>query len=211
MPTLTKYSFQQAYDIPSLTYQIKTSSIVTVLDYIDASVNETDVWFKDVLSNTDQTTLTTVINNYVYINPPAYSPLKVVQVLGADSLTLSPFGAIINPTAGTLTNCDIALPTAMVLRGGSMFSNNSSVGDWISISVIDKDNVIGAGGTPNNPTVLGIYVIGWYMMPGIENRLEDISVSQNLPQGVYMRISYTSVGNVNPKVVINFISYVSNV
>jgi hypothetical protein len=133
---------------------------------------------------------------------------NVVQVLGADSLTLCPFGAMLSPTAGTTTNCDIALPQTMVLRGGVFFSTNAVVGDWISISVVDKDNVLGYGGTPESPTILGTYVLSWFIMPGVENILEDVSISQSLPQGVYMRIAYTSVGTTAPTALINFISYV---
>jgi hypothetical protein len=165
------------------------------------------VWFKDVLSTADQTTLTSLMTAYVNTAPPAITP-NVIQVLGADTLTLCPFGSIISPAPSAITNCDIVMPETMVLRGGIIFSQNATVGDWISISVIDKDNVLGYGGTPTSPTVMGTYVLSWYVMPGIENRLEDVSISQSLPAGVYMRISYTSVGTTAPSVLVNFISYI---
>jgi hypothetical protein len=212
MPTLTQYDFTQEVDYSSvLASNIQASSIATALDHIDTSGSGPTmavmVWFKDVLSNTDQTTLNTVMAAYVNTAPPTTIP-SVVQVLGADTLTLCPFGSIISPVAGTMTNCDIPLPTTMVLRGGVFFSPNAALGDWIAISVVDKDNVTGQGGTPTNPTVLGTYVLSWYILPNIENRLEDVSISESLPQGIYMRISYTSVGTANPTGLMNFISYV---
>jgi hypothetical protein len=82
------------------------------------------------------------------------------------------------------------------------------MGDWFSVSVIDKNNIVGAGGTSDNPTILATYIASWYLMPGIENRIEDVSISQSLPQGLYMRVAYTSVGSVAPQVLINFITYV---
>lgn len=208
MATITKYAFQKEMDIPSLVIQIQASTIVTVLDHIDITESECDIWFKDVLSDDDSATLTDVVNNYAYVAPPANPPTKVIQILGADTLSLSPFGALINPSANTVTNCDVVIPTSVVLKGGILFSQNSAMGDWISISVIDKDNVVGAGGTSDNPTILATYITSWYIMPNIENRVEDISISESLPAGLYMRVSYTSVGSVAPIVLINFITYI---
>lgn len=208
MPTLTEYPFSQAYDIPSLTSQIQASSIVTVLDHIDVTGTVTDVWFKDALSSADQTTLNTVVTNYTYVPPAAPAPAKVIQVLGSDSLALCPFGGIISPAAGTLTNCDIVLPTSFTLRGAQLFSPNAALGDWVAVSVIDKDNVTGQGGTSGSPTMLGTYAISYYIAAGIWNTVEDISISQTLPAGVYMRFAYTSIGTTPPTSIVNFLSYV---
>lgn len=138
-----------------------------------------------------------------------------VIVLGKDNLSLSPFGAISTDNsgstiliAGTTTPWDIPLPSQMVLRGATFFSQNAVIGDWISVQVVDKDNVTGQGGTPENPTIIGSYAISWYIAPGIMNKLEDVSISESLPKGIYMRINYSSVGTVNPIAIINFISYV---
>jgi len=133
---------------------------------------------------------------------------NVIQILGADTLSLSPFGALISPAANAITNCDIPIPMAVVLRGGVVFSPNSTMGDWFSVSVIDKNNVVGAGGTADNPTILATYIASWYLMPGVVNSVEDVSISQPLPSGLYMRVTYTSVGTVAPSVVVNFITYV---
>lgn len=134
---------------------------------------------------------------------------NVVQVLGKDELTLCPFGAInLDMTPNDLTVWDIPLPATCVLRGGTLFSPNAAMGDWISVQVVDKDNVVGAGGTPDDPTILGIYVLSWYIMPGVDNKLEDVSISETLPQGVYVRINYTSVSSTAPQVIMNFLSYV---
>jgi len=144
-------------------------------------------------------------------NANASPRANVVQVLGADTLTLSPFGAVTTSgqiVAGQTTNWDIQIPTTLVLRGGVFFSTNSAFGDWISVSVIDKDNTTGQGGTPDAPTVLGTYIISWYIMPGVENRIEDVSISEQLMNGLYLRVAYTSVGADSPNAIINFISYV---
>lgn len=133
---------------------------------------------------------------------------NVVQVLGKDALTLSPFGSInTSMTANGLTVWDIVLPQTVALRGGILFSPNANMGDWISIQVVDKDNVLGYGGAPTAPTMVATYVISWYIMPGIPNELEDISISETLPAGLYMRVNYTSTSSTAPVALINFLSY----
>jgi hypothetical protein len=135
---------------------------------------------------------------------------NMVQVLGKDELTLCPFGAFSGTTlmANGLSVWDIPLPETMVLRGATFFSANATIGDWISVQAIDKDNITGQGGTPTSPTILGTYAISWYIMPGLVNTAEDVSISESLPQGIYMRINYNSVGTTAPVAVMNFISYV---
>lgn len=206
----SEYDFTQSpVAIDSLTFAIQQSTIVSALDYITQSGSDIAIFFKTPLSTGDQATLTTIMASTAIQTPiPSNTAQKVVQVLGADTLSLSPFGAIISPAAGTLTNCDIVIPVSVVLRGGVMFSPNAAIGDWICVSVIDKDNVTGQGGTSDSPTILATYIISWYIMPGIENRIEDVSISQNLPAGLYMRIAYTSVGSTAPTGLINFLSYV---
>lgn len=137
----------------------------------------------------------------------------IVQVLGKDVLTLTPFGAFSDTTLkkGQTVNWDIQLPQTMTLKGAELFSSNAVLGDWLVVTVVDKDNVLGYGGTPDNPTVLGSYVTSWYIAPGMWNSVEDVSISQPLQQGLYMRISYTSVGSAtDPQAIVNFFSYVSN-
>lgn len=92
MATVTNYAQQKAMDIPSLVSQIQASSIVTVLDHITVTGNETDIWFKDVLSNADQSTLATVVTNYVYVAPPASVQNVAVQVtppFGSKTITIN--------------------------------------------------------------------------------------------------------------------------
>lgn len=64
MPTPTKYTYSIANDFPNgkvatdaLSAAITSGSIVTALDYINTSGDDCDVWFKDTLSNDDETTL----------------------------------------------------------------------------------------------------------------------------------------------------------
>jgi hypothetical protein len=67
MPTITEYIYAFSafpngkVDPTSLTNEIQLSSIVTALDHIDTNT-ACDIWFKDVLSASDKTTLDTVVS-----------------------------------------------------------------------------------------------------------------------------------------------------
>ncbi len=68
MPTPTKYTYNQdVSDLDLLTTEIAASSIAQTSDRIDrvaGSPDTVDVWFPDVLSGADQTTLDTVLSDH---------------------------------------------------------------------------------------------------------------------------------------------------
>ena len=68
MPTPTKYTYNQnIMDLDLLTTEIAASSIAQTADRIDrlaGSPDIIDVWFPDVLSGADQTTLDTVLTDH---------------------------------------------------------------------------------------------------------------------------------------------------
>jgi hypothetical protein len=178
--------------------------------YLFAADGPMEIMAQIPMDGSDTTDQTDFETNYK-ANANGSPRPNVVQVLGADSLTLTPFGAFSGTTlqANSTTNWDIAMPQTMVLKGAEFFSSNATLGDWLSVFVIDKDNVTGQGGTPDNPTVLGQYAISWFIVPGLFNRVEDVSISESLMQGLYLRFAYTSTSStVAPTAIVNFISYV---
>ena len=68
MPTPTKYTYNQdVSDLDLLSTEIAASSIAQAADRIDrlaGSPDTVDVWFPDVLSGADQTTLNTVMTDH---------------------------------------------------------------------------------------------------------------------------------------------------
>ena len=68
MPTPTKYTYNQdIFDLDLLSEEIVKSSIAQTADRIDrlaGSPDVVDVWFPDVLSGADQTTLDTVLADH---------------------------------------------------------------------------------------------------------------------------------------------------
>lgn len=178
------------------------------------SENADKVWF---LPDTDTppNTCPTNTDHSVDLNSVTViqigGPQDVVQVLGPDSLTLFPFGDTWTAPHNETSIQDIPLPLTMTLRGGCFFSPNAAMGDYISLQIVDKDNVLGMGASPGNPLIVAEYIMKWCVMPGVPNEIEDVSISQALPQGLYIRVNYTSTSpSVDPQIVMNFLSYVSN-
>jgi hypothetical protein len=72
------------YTIPSLaidrlSQEIRTSSIVTALDHIDALGSAVDIYFKADLSTTDKSTLDTLVASHSGIPLPSNIPQPIVQ------------------------------------------------------------------------------------------------------------------------------------
>lgn len=148
----------------------------------------------------------TIDQSSVEVESTGDGPQQVVQVLGQDALSLNPRGMMFTANANATSIHDLQLDTTLVLRGGVLYSENASVGDYMSVSIVDDDNLLGQGAG----FVLGEYVKKWFVMPGQINELVDVSISQVLMAGLYVRVTYTSVTATAPTVLVNFISYVSN-
>lgn len=211
MPTLTEYNFTQQIDYPDLlTENIQASSISVALDHIDTSGSGpsmvVSVWFKDVLSSDDQVTLNSVLSSYVNVAPTPPVP-KVIQILGTDTVILSPFGFLFSAAPNQVTTFDYEFTFSFYLKGGIIYSSPGLVGDFISIQIVDKNNVTGQGGTPENPTILSSYVNNWYIIPQDMNEVDDVSLSEMIPSGLYVRVIYTSVSSNTTQVIVNFLAY----
>jgi len=216
MATLTSYNFTQQVDYPMvLTDNIQESSISIAIDHIDTSGSGSSmtvtVWFKDVLSTDDQTTLGTVMTAYINSNPVVNPVLSVVQILGADSVTLCPFGSTFVAHANQTTNYDLLITNQIYIKGGIMYSSPGNIGDNITVQIVDKTNMTGQGGTSDNPTILATYVNNWYVIPQEMNSVEDVSLSEPMPAGLYIRFLYTNTSaNIDSQIIINLLAYRGN-
>jgi hypothetical protein len=208
MPTPTTYTFTQEVDYTSiLQASIQSSSIAVSLASIGTVGSgpsmTVSVNFNDVLSSADQTTLNTVMAAYVNTAPAAAVP-SVIQILGADSVSICPFGTIFTATANQTTTYDLKIANAVYLKGGIMYAAPGNVGDTLTVQVVDKDNVIGLGAN----TVLATYINNWYVIPEDMNAVEDVSLSQPMMAGLYIRFIYgNSNATTDSQVIVNLLAY----
>lgn len=127
-------------------------------------------------------------------------PQQVIQVLGQDSLTLSPRAVLFTATKNTTTTQDKVLDMDLVLRGGVLFSKDAAMGDSVTVSILD----------PSASVIITEYVKEWFVMPNIPNELEDVSISSVMPAGLIIRIAYTNTSNADIPVILNLITYELN-
>ena len=81
--------------------------------------------------------------------------------------------------------------TSKYLWGGELIlDGNEVLGDYVSFSVIDIDNIFGYG---NNVT-LKTYVIKMFIKPNEKTNCKPYAAGQ-IPVGTYLRCSYTSIGS----------------
>lgn len=90
--------------------------------------------------------------------------------------------------ANTTTTNDTLLTAAHRFKGGEMYINNLTLGDYGQIQIIDKNNVLGLGAN----YVLSDWIPKWFVFPGVTNTLDIAELSATVPPGVFLRIKYTN-------------------
>lgn len=211
MATLTQYSFTQQVDYSTmLSNQIQQSSISTTLDHIDTSGSGTtmaiSVWFKDVLSDVDVTTLNSIM--FAYTNPtPTLSSSNLVTTqfeLRDKTLKLANVSGAVQSDGTVVVYLLIpgtANPTGDITQAGRWISSGTAFfdiatpGDLItSVRFVDHDNIIGQG----VDFIVGSYTDdsapsanqGWYIPPSKgQLTAEAIGGYGFAPAGFYIMIT----------------------
>jgi len=105
-------------------------------------------------------------------------------------------------TKNSTTNIDYAVSESGLFISGAEFIYKDSVwGDYVECQIIDLDNVLGYGAG----TVLSQYVKKWYLDPSKSSIRVESPYAGSLPDGVYVRVKYHSVGTeTDPSALINY-------
>ena len=128
--------------------------------------------------------------------------------MGADTLTLCPFGVSFTAAANQVTTFSYTLTAATYLKGGVLYVTPGTMGDQLTVQIVDVNNVLGYGAN----FVVATYVNGWYVIPSLQNTIEDISVSALIPAGLCVNFLYANVSTTQAtQVVVNLLSYTGTV
>jgi hypothetical protein len=120
---------------------------------------------------------------------------------GSKSLNADMRGVLFTATAGTSTSNDLLVSNDSLIDGAILIVIGASLGDTLTAQVVDVDNMLGYGAG----TVLGQYLTSWYMNPNESFQLEFTSpYPAKLFGGLYLRMTYTSVGSSDVSVIINY-------
>jgi hypothetical protein len=197
-----KYEFQKTCFAKKLEQEIRSSSIITALDYITVVIGvKTEVWFKAELSNTDEQTLQEIIQNHneehtqdaqlVLLDHPkdASGRLIVTSSPFSDSSGFRFRGASFkfNATANSETVYDYLLTEERFIHGGMLMVNNIGEEDKVTFEVVDKDNIFGFGAG----VILDRFIDSFYIS---SNKSLEVALAYpaRLIQGLYLRCKYTS-------------------
>lgn len=106
---------------------------------------------------------------------------------------LIPRGFAFTARANRETVFDFQLLGEVAIKGGSYFASKATLGDNLDLSIIDKEDILGTGGTEESPVVYRHLAMKWQVVPDQVFKIEDTQIYELLPDGLYFRVSYRSV------------------
>ena len=206
---MSQYQYVKSANLQILESEIRSSNIITALDTLTSLGTTITVTFKATLSNTDETTLNTIIDNHVNIPSPEEAQLvQIDPTTSIHSFALDDGASlrarlvgIINTTAtkNSTTNHDYQVPTLsyngankkVYMNGIEFFAKYAEIGDKLSFQVVDVNNILGYGAG----VVLDEFGKDWYVAPDILNKI--VLYKAHLIAGLFIRVVYTSTGTTN--------------
>lgn len=104
-------------------------------------------------------------------------------------------------SAGQTQNIDTLIADDVLIRGIEFLLRNSAFGDTVTIKVVDKDGVY----SPPN-TVLGTPVSNYNVAADQQMQSSYQAVApMKMKGGLYIRFTYSSTGQINVNVAVNFL------
>jgi hypothetical protein len=174
--------------------------------FSDTFINgmELDIWFKQALTDNEQSVLSTVVYNHdgvplpiptqdINIKSASATAIILNQEKGFRDLTGHNFykkGLHGTAAAGQTTDFYLKFSANMYLPGGGYrIGPTAACGDYIGVQIVDKDGILGYG--PG--LVLGTFIDTDYFWGGKEWEVltGDAKV---IPTGIYLRMRYVSTG-----------------
>lgn len=131
---------------------------------------------------------------------------KVIQSLGEETFLFKGIGMKFSAEASSETTHDLLFDKAYAMKGGMFYSTNGDISDSIKVSLVDKDNVLGAGAG----VVINEQIPKWYVIPGTTMHIDDIAVSYLPAAGLYLRVTYNNTQQSSVDAVLNMIVYELN-
>lgn len=218
---VTLYTFEKLCNSGRLSQEIQASSITIAEDHIEtvASPATTKVYMKAALSEGEETTLNTLVDEHENTPLPDQEARLITTgktdiATGREVFTPAAFavntdyevkatGYAGTATAGQLTNLDFAVGSEdRYINGLALLLKNHADDDTIGLSVVDVDNVLGYGAG----LVLKTFGTNWNVNASVEHQgLNSFNYAARIPANMYIRLAYNSTGGANVKVRVNFL------
>jgi len=128
-----------------------------------------------------------------------FNPLKISE-FDKVNLTYDAQGVIASCPASQSTPIDFKVVSDHMITGAQLLVSGATWGDSVNFQVVDKDGKY----YPAN-TVLNQFITNWYIQSDSQIQLDkDLVYPAKIPDGVYLRAIYNSVGVTNPQMAINY-------
>lgn len=102
-------------------------------------------------------------------------------------------------SAGQTTDIDFLISGERNINGVCLILTNHADGDNVDFKIVDKDGIMSTAGT-----VLDTFGENWYVDDTIKSQAQTIlPYRAKILAGLYVRVTYRSVGNTNVKVKAN--------
>lgn len=151
---ITKYSYSISTGTANsllasdaLSIEIAESSIIIALDHIDTAGDDLDIWMKDALNASDQTTLTQIVNVHTGVSLKPFSQTVVIKeendnATGGHYQSQS-FELIVDQAVNTEKTLDISFPFPISLFSAKWINETLFKGDEVKV-LLAPDTIIGA-------------------------------------------------------------------
>lgn len=109
-------------------------------------------------------------------------------------------GIMLDAPANQTSIHDLEITTQIYIEGGYFWSDGGNKGDYVEVSVVDKDDVLGLFGQFNLTVGVDVleldkFVETMYLKPGgMEFSLVQTSDIAQVMEGLYIRTKYENVG-----------------
>lgn len=167
---------------------------------------ETEVWKTgNIPEGVDEDQNTTNLTDWITTRlADSNKPVSIkIDPIAASTVQFEGDGMLIEGVAGESVATDFQMTSSKILTGAWWKTKNSYWGDYITMQIVDVDNILGFGAG----TILNQFIKKWYMID--ELVMSERANGSLLPAGLYIRIIYTSVhpspiGAANPEAFVNF-------
>jgi len=145
-------------------------------------------------ANSDQTDFETNYKSLITNNKQVIQ--QVALTLAEDNLNIGIQAFSFTAPKNTTSSHDYLLNNSYLFRGIVYLSSDINLGDYVTIQLIDIDNVLGNGVN----YILGTPVSKAYMQSTTNSgpiSMQDISAVELPAAGLYMRVNYTNTNVIN--------------
>jgi hypothetical protein len=204
--------------VDRLAVEVRQSTISVALDYISLLGAEVAIFFKSDLSESEITTLGTIVTAHTGESLPENLITTISGIVDTNPFAVPTYRTKYNATdawisiepSSTATN-DFKLTSERYVAGGQLMVKDAAEGDYITAEVRDVDGIIPspyrAALCEAHPTV-AMYVEKWWINPSGGYTIFDLDtapLNAKIPAGMYLRVTYyASSSGTQRKIAVNY-------